>query len=151
MRKFTPGGNIASIGNGEVGPDLAPDNSGNLFFAQGAVVREINAGGVVVTIGGSGSASYYGDGGPAINAQLYHPEGVAVEAQATSTSPTAHITFAGSRPMASSVPLQAPLRPGLQAMPDRQSQPNSLTRKGSPLTPRAICTLPTAATIASAR
>jgi uncharacterized protein (TIGR03437 family) len=79
MRKFTPGGNMAPVGNGEAGADVVPDKAGNLFFAQGDFVREISAGGAVVTVAGSGSSSFYGDGGPAISAQLYAPEGVAVD------------------------------------------------------------------------
>lgn len=57
----------------EIGPD------GNLYVADtdNHVVRRIDlATGIIETVAGTGTAGYGGDGGPALNAQLYRPFGV---------------------------------------------------------------------------
>ncbi len=79
MRKFTPGGAISSVGQGQGGSVVAADGSGDLFFGQDPYVREIDSNGNVLTIAGSGMAEYYGDGGPATLARLAEPQGVALD------------------------------------------------------------------------
>ncbi len=71
---------------------VATDSTGNLYIADlsNNVIRKVNAGtGVISTVAGNGYGappSYYpndggysGDGGPATNAELYHPEAVTVD------------------------------------------------------------------------
>src|SRR5204862_3251025 len=42
-------------------------------------IRKIDAAGVINTVAGAGIAGFAGDGGPAINAQIGAPEGLAVD------------------------------------------------------------------------
>ena len=57
------------------------DASGNIFIADqlNNRVRRVGPDGTIVTVAGTGSAGYSGDGGLAVNAQLNNPEGVAVD------------------------------------------------------------------------
>ena len=61
----------------------AADRAGNLYFAEigdkNYRVRKIAPDGTVTTVAGDGNAGYFGDGGPAINAQLNGPVGLAVD------------------------------------------------------------------------
>lgn len=65
--------------NGVTG--IALDTAGSLYVSesQGHVVRKIE-GGVIRTVAGNGKPGSGGDGGPATNAQLWNPEGLAVDA-----------------------------------------------------------------------
>jgi hypothetical protein len=60
---------------------LAVDGIGNVYIAdQGNdVVRKVDTGGKIRTIAGTGTAGYSGDSGPAVDAQLSAPKGVAVD------------------------------------------------------------------------
>jgi len=60
---------------------VAVDGSGNIFIADlgNNRIRKVNAGGIITTVAGNGSAGYSGDGGAAINASLDEPYGVAVD------------------------------------------------------------------------
>jgi len=62
---------------------LAVDSQGNLYIADtvGQRVRKVNTSGTISTVAGTGVAGHSGDGGPAINATLSVPVGVAVDAQ----------------------------------------------------------------------
>ncbi len=96
--RIIAGNTIATLaGGGKPGnsPDRAPatsaplrspagvavDDSGNVYIADTANnrVRKVSATGLVTTVAGTGVAGYSGDGGPAIDAQLNSPEGVAVD------------------------------------------------------------------------
>jgi sugar lactone lactonase YvrE len=57
---------------------VAFDAFGNLYIAdQGNNrIRKVATNGIITTVAGNGSAGYYGDGGAAINASLYYPNGV---------------------------------------------------------------------------
>jgi RHS repeat-associated protein len=57
-----------------VGPD------GSLYFAenQNDLVRKVDRNGIITTVAGTGVRGYGGDGGPATQAQLYSPNGLAV-------------------------------------------------------------------------
>ena len=59
---------------------IAHDASGNTYFSepQNQIIRKINANGIITTIAGTGIAGYVGDGGDALDAKLYLPEGIAV-------------------------------------------------------------------------
>ena len=59
---------------------VAVDSAGNLYIADARNnrVRKISNG-VITTVAGSGTKGYSGDNGPATNAQLYSPLGVAVD------------------------------------------------------------------------
>jgi len=60
---------------------VAVDPSNNLYIADTGNnrVRKVSAGGIISTLAGVGTAGYSGDGGPAANAQLQGPQGVAVD------------------------------------------------------------------------
>jgi photosystem II stability/assembly factor-like uncharacterized protein/sugar lactone lactonase YvrE len=60
---------------------LAIDTTGNLFFVEGdgERVRRIDQNGVVTTYAGTGLAGFSGDGGPAEEAMLNDPSGLAVD------------------------------------------------------------------------
>jgi uncharacterized protein (TIGR03437 family) len=63
---------------------LAVDLAGNLYISdsyRSDRVRKVAANGVITTIAGNGSPGYSGDGGPAVNAQLNLPGGVAVDSK----------------------------------------------------------------------
>lgn len=59
---------------------IAIDSGGNLYFAErdGNRVRRVSNG-IITTIAGNGIAGFGGDGGPAVNAMLYLPTGIAVD------------------------------------------------------------------------
>ena len=60
---------------------LALDGSGNLYVADGRNhrIRKIDSQGVITTIAGTGERGYGGDDGPAAEAQLYFPYGLALD------------------------------------------------------------------------
>jgi class 3 adenylate cyclase len=59
---------------------IAIDPAGNVFIAdsQNNRVQEVTAGGTIATIAGTGQSGYSGDGGPANQAKLDDPAGVAI-------------------------------------------------------------------------
>ena len=61
---------------------LAVDNAGNLFIADvgNHRIRRISPNGLIVTVAGTGTSGFEGDGGAATDAQLSFPTGVAVDA-----------------------------------------------------------------------
>lgn len=85
------GGGFADSGDGTpaigaglmTAAGLAVDKQGNLYIADtvGERIRKVNTAGIISTVAGTGAANYTGDGGPAINATLSVPVGVAVDAQ----------------------------------------------------------------------
>ena len=60
---------------------VAVDGGGNLFIADtlNRRIRRVDANGTITTLVGTGYIGYSGDGGPAVEAQLFSPEGVAVD------------------------------------------------------------------------
>jgi hypothetical protein len=57
------------------------DRLGNLYFCEelGNKIRKIDVAGRITTIAGTGSAGYSGDNGPATNAKLNQPSGIAID------------------------------------------------------------------------
>jgi hypothetical protein len=51
---------------------VAVDSAGKLYISDGNRVREVSDG-MITTIAGNGTAGFSGDGGPAVNAQLWGP------------------------------------------------------------------------------
>jgi uncharacterized protein (TIGR03437 family) len=97
VRRVTPGGTISTVaGNGNQGYSgdgglataaqlngpsaVALDTANNLYIAdlQNNRVRVVS-GGIISTVAGTGTAGYSGDGGPATQAQLVSPSGLAVD------------------------------------------------------------------------
>lgn len=76
------GDNGSATNAGVVSPDsVAIDSSGNLFFAEysGHRIRKVGTNGIITTVAGNGTNGYSGDGGPATNAMLNYPQGIALD------------------------------------------------------------------------
>jgi sugar lactone lactonase YvrE len=58
---------------------VAVDGAGNLYISQqvSLVVRRVSLTGIITTIAGNGTAGFSGDGGPAVQAQMRAPIGIA--------------------------------------------------------------------------
>jgi sugar lactone lactonase YvrE len=95
--RITPDGTLSVVaGNGTAGSSgdggsatgaslntpagLAVDSAGNLYIAETSShrIRKVSNG-VIMTFAGNGMADFTGDGGPATNASLRYPQGVAVD------------------------------------------------------------------------
>lgn len=61
------------------------DNFGNLYIADrfNHRIRKVNSDGIISTIAGTGTSGFSGDGGPAVNAQLFRPNDVYVDSSNT--------------------------------------------------------------------
>jgi uncharacterized protein (TIGR03437 family) len=85
----TVAGGGASLGDGvpatsaviNIPDGVVVDGAGNVYFSDFANnrVRKVNTAGIITTVAGNGTAGFSGDGGPATNAQLNSPKGVAVD------------------------------------------------------------------------
>ncbi len=97
VRKITVDGHISTVagdGNGTNSGDGGPataaglasptgialDSTGQLYIATSSTIRKVSTSGVVTTIAGNGLPGFSGDEGPALNAQLSSPSGVAFDA-----------------------------------------------------------------------
>ena len=58
---------------------IAVDSAGNFFISVGHRVRRVDASGTITTVAGTGDEGYSGDGGPAVQARLRFPHGLAVD------------------------------------------------------------------------
>ena len=100
VRRLSPGGILATIAGsgirgygGDGGPALeaqldtpdgvAVDGAGNVYFSDAAnhCVRRVTSGGLIETVAGNGVLGFAGDGGPAREALLHRPAGIALDGQ----------------------------------------------------------------------
>ncbi|MBV8756608.1 MAG: hypothetical protein JO257_05020 [Deltaproteobacteria bacterium] len=100
IRMVNTGGNITTIaGNGTFGLggdgglataatlqnpfDCAIDPMGRIYIADvfNQRIRRVELDGTITTIAGTGLQGFSGDGGPATSAELFEPDGVALDAQ----------------------------------------------------------------------
>jgi hypothetical protein len=60
---------------------LCFDKAGNLYIVDEGYsnVRKVNTASIISTVAGTGTAGFSGDGGPATNAQLSSPRGIAID------------------------------------------------------------------------
>jgi uncharacterized protein (TIGR03437 family) len=81
------GGGLSGLGDNGPAPSaqldhptggVAVDSAGNLYIAEYNRVRKVSNG-VIATVAGNGTPGFSGDNGPAANAQLNGPQGVAVD------------------------------------------------------------------------
>ncbi len=56
------------------------DSGGNIYFSAGHSVFRLSSAGTLTLVAGNSRAGFSGDGGPAINAQLNYPQGLALDA-----------------------------------------------------------------------
>jgi sugar lactone lactonase YvrE len=98
IRKVDTNGIITTVAGGGSGPPesggaatntemgrpdgIACDAAGNLYIADGDYNRiyVLNTSGIITTVAGTNGAYYSGDDGPATNATIYDPLGVALDA-----------------------------------------------------------------------
>ena len=60
---------------------VAVDFEGNLYISdeKAHVIRKVDASGIITTVVGTGTPGYSGDGGPAVNAEIKWPSGIALD------------------------------------------------------------------------
>lgn len=60
---------------------ITADSNGNIFISDffNNRIREVNTSGIISTVAGDGTNGFSGDGGPATAAELYYPNGVALD------------------------------------------------------------------------
>jgi len=63
------------------GAQIATDTIGNFYFTDvdNNLIRKVDPSGIITNIIGTGESGYEGDGGPASNAKINHPVGLAID------------------------------------------------------------------------
>ena len=81
VKGFAGDAGLATKAQLEQPSGVAVDAAGNLYIADSANqrVRKVGLDGIITTVAGNGIVAFGGDGGPAVNASLNFPEGVAVD------------------------------------------------------------------------
>jgi len=79
---FTGDGGPAASAQLNFPTNIASDGAGNIYISDfgNNRIRKVTAGGAISTFAGNGTGGYSGDTGPATSAQIYQPEGLAVDA-----------------------------------------------------------------------
>jgi len=79
---YTGDGGAATSASCGLMHGVAVDSSGNVYCVDetNSVVRKVDPIGVISTYAGNGSAGYAGNGGPATDAELAYPLGIAIDA-----------------------------------------------------------------------
>ena len=79
---YSGDGGAGSVSTLSHASSVASDCDGNTYIADydNAVVRKVDARGVITTFAGNGSVGYSGDGGPATSAELSNPTGLVIDA-----------------------------------------------------------------------
>ncbi len=85
IRKVDTSGNISTYISGITPENIAMDSAGDIYYVDGvsSYVYEILPGKTVIPIAGNGTPYYAGDGGPAYQAQVAQPQGVAATPSGT--------------------------------------------------------------------
>jgi len=102
IRKVDPNGIITTVAgtgtagySGDGGPatqaqlnypwQIVADVAGNLYIADSVNhrIRKVDPNGIITTVAGTGTAGYSGDGGPATQARINRPRGIALDAEGT--------------------------------------------------------------------
>jgi uncharacterized repeat protein (TIGR01451 family) len=80
VRKVSKTGTITTVAAIDNPWHVAVDSGGNLYVTQpsDAAVRAISPAGAVAVIAGGGAHGFSGDGGPATNAEMDRPSGIAI-------------------------------------------------------------------------
>ncbi len=78
---FSGDGGLATLAQLYYPNSVATDAAGNIYFSDNNNhrIRKVTTSGIISTIAGNGVQGFLGDGGPAINARLNHPTGIAVD------------------------------------------------------------------------
>ena len=78
---FSGDGGMANVAMLDSPTDVKIDMSGNIYIADdnNHRIRRVDVSGIIKTIAGSGVGGFGGDGGNPLTAQLYNPNGVAVD------------------------------------------------------------------------
>ncbi len=98
VRRLSPTGIITTFagggvgeGSGDGGPatqarlfgprGLAFDSAGHLYIVEQGInrIRRVALDGIITTVAGLGQAGFSGDGGPAVNARIWAPDGLTVD------------------------------------------------------------------------
>ena len=84
IRKITPSGIVQRAWSGNLTPrGIVVDTSGNLYFSASDAftnqVARLSSDGVTTVVAGGARSGYAGDGGPAAQASLYLPDGLALD------------------------------------------------------------------------
>lgn len=82
VKKVDPNGIITTVNYyGSYPMGVAVDNAGNIYesWAIPSQVIKVDTSGIITAVAGNGQGGYSGDGGPATQASLYFPQGVAVD------------------------------------------------------------------------
>jgi uncharacterized protein (TIGR03437 family) len=103
IRMINAAGVLSTVAGGGTGGDgglaaaavldnpvgIAIDHQGNLYISEAytshgiSSIRKVSPAGIITTIAGGTTAGYSGDGGPAVNAKLNSPTGLAADSQGT--------------------------------------------------------------------
>jgi sugar lactone lactonase YvrE len=80
---YSGDGSIATDAKLSYPQAITVDSESNVYFVDGSnnVIRKVDASGIITTYVGTGAVGYTGDGGPATQATISDPWGIAVDTQ----------------------------------------------------------------------